>query len=112
MTYLSYRSPLIDIASSGKHHEVKVDPISLQRLIGWVDAMCPYMGDEEIRQMDDPVFQGVDWLGGPPTDQDRPADRPPRAGGLTPPAPDTNAHRAKAAAAEAEPAVVEDSGVW
>jgi hypothetical protein len=61
-THLSYKSPLIDIASSGKHHEVKVDPISLQRLIGWVDAMCPYMGDEEIRQMDDPVFQGVEWL--------------------------------------------------
>jgi hypothetical protein len=62
MTHLSYKSPLIDIASNGKHYDVKVDPISLQRLIAWVDAMCPYMGDEEIRQMDDPVFQGVDWL--------------------------------------------------
>jgi hypothetical protein len=62
MTHLSYKSPLIDIASSGKHHDVKVDPISLRRLIGWVDAMCPYLGDEEIRQMDDPEFQGVEWL--------------------------------------------------
>ena len=82
MTHLSYKSPLIDIASSGKHHDVKVDPISLQRLIGWVDAMCPYLGDEEIRQMDDPEFQGVEWLA------IRPRLRPrrgscARAGGLT-----------------------------
>jgi len=62
MTRLSYRSRLIELASSGKHYDVKVDPVSLQRLIAWVDAMCPYQGDEELRQLDDPVFQGVDWL--------------------------------------------------
>ena len=62
MTSLSYRSPLIELASSGKHHDVKVDDLSLLRLITWVDAICPYMGDDEIRQMPDPVFQGVDWL--------------------------------------------------
>jgi len=62
MTQLSYKSRLIERASSGKHHDVKVDPISLRRLIAWVDAMCPYRGDEEVREIDDPVFQGVDWL--------------------------------------------------
>ncbi len=62
MTRLSYRSRLIDIASSGKHHDVRVDEISLQRLICWVDTMCPYRGDEEVRQEPDPIFQGVDWL--------------------------------------------------
>jgi hypothetical protein len=62
MTALSYRSKLIEIAASGKHHEVEVDPVSLQRLIVWVDAMCPYLGDEELRAEDDPQFQGVDWL--------------------------------------------------
>ncbi len=62
MTRLSYRSRLIEIASGGKHHDVRVDPISLQRLICWVDAMCPYRGDEEVRQEPDPDFQGVDWL--------------------------------------------------
>jgi hypothetical protein len=62
MTALSYRSPLIELTSSGKHHDVKVDDLSLLRLITWVDAMCPYMGDEEIRQIADPVFQGVEWL--------------------------------------------------
>lgn len=24
--------------------------------------MCPYRGDEEVRQIDDPEFQGIDWL--------------------------------------------------
>ncbi len=62
MTYLSYKSPLIELAASGKHYHVQVDAISLQRLIAWIDAMCPYLGDDEIRQIDDPVFQGVDWL--------------------------------------------------
>jgi hypothetical protein len=62
MTALSYRSRLIELCASGKHYDVKVDRMSLQRLIAWVDAMCPYLGDEEIRAEDDPVFQGVDWL--------------------------------------------------
>jgi hypothetical protein len=62
MISLSYKSRLIEIASSGTHHDVKVDPISLRRLILWVDTMCPYLGEEEVRAIDDPVFQGVDWL--------------------------------------------------
>jgi hypothetical protein len=62
MSRMSYASRLVELASSGKHYEVKVDEISRQRLIGWIDAMCPYLGDEEVRAMDDPVFQGVDWL--------------------------------------------------
>jgi len=80
MTKLSYRSRLIEIASSGKHgivarlseadssrhgvadSGVKLPPDDLLRLILWVDAMCPYLGDEEVRAIDDPVFQGVDWL--------------------------------------------------
>jgi hypothetical protein len=62
MTSLSYRSKLIELVSSGQHHDVQVDDLSLQRLIVWVDAMCPYKGDEEVRAEADPVFQGVDWL--------------------------------------------------
>jgi len=62
MTRLSYESRLIERVSSGKHHGVKVDPLSLRRLIAWVDTMCPYRGDDEVRQIADPVFQGVDWL--------------------------------------------------
>ncbi len=62
MTSLSYRSKLIELVTSGKHYDVKVDEISRLRLIAWVDAMCPFLGDEEIREIPDPVFQGVDWL--------------------------------------------------
>lgn len=62
MTKLSYKSRLVDIASSGKHHGVKVDELSRRKLIAWVDTMCPYRGDEEVRQIDDPEFQGIEWL--------------------------------------------------
>lgn len=62
MTYLSYKSKLIDVASSGKHHDVKVDAVSLLRLIAWVDACCPYNGEEEIRAIEDPDFPGIEKL--------------------------------------------------
>ncbi len=51
---LSATSKLIEYASSGRHFEVKVPDGELQQLIGWVDAMGPYRGLEEIRSMDDP----------------------------------------------------------
>jgi hypothetical protein len=62
MTRLSYHSRLVDLVSNGKHHDVKLDATELQRLIVWIDTMCPYRGDEEVREEADPVFQGVDWL--------------------------------------------------
>ena len=62
MTKLSYKSRLIDLCSSGQHYDVRVDPINLRRLVAWVDAMCPYRGREEVCQLPDPEFQGVDWL--------------------------------------------------
>jgi hypothetical protein len=62
MQYLSLRSRLIEMASSGKHYDVQADPLSLRRLIAWVDANCPYAGEEELRAMDDPEFPGIDEL--------------------------------------------------
>ena len=62
LTALSRNSRLIDIASSGKHYDVKVDSLSLRKLIAWVDTMAPYRGAEEVRELDDPDFQGIDWL--------------------------------------------------
>ncbi|MCP4645521.1 MAG: hypothetical protein GY851_34070, partial [bacterium] len=62
MTALSYKSRLVEIASSGKHHDVKVDDVEVRRLIAWVDTMCPFRGEEEVRAIPDPEFQGVDWL--------------------------------------------------
>jgi len=62
MRFLSYGSKLIEIAMSGKHHDVKVDPASLRRLIAWVDACCPFMGEPEVRALGDPEFVGIDEL--------------------------------------------------
>jgi len=54
MKALSYKSKLIDIASSGKHHKVQVDAASLEKLILWVDTLCTYRGEQELRGMADP----------------------------------------------------------
>jgi hypothetical protein len=62
MQFLSVRSKLIDIAMSGQHHDVKVDPVNLRRLIAWVDACAPYQGDEELRALGDPDFEGIAML--------------------------------------------------
>ena len=55
MTHMSSDSLLIDRAMDEKHIEAKMDSESLRRLIGWVDANGPYLGEEEIRQMPDPT---------------------------------------------------------
>jgi hypothetical protein len=60
--YLSANSRLIEIARGGKHHDVKLDETSLRRLIAWVDACCPFMGEEEVRAIEDPDFEGIDLL--------------------------------------------------
>ena len=57
MTHMSSVSLLISRAMDEKHIEAKMDPESLRRLIGWVDANGPYLGEEEIRQMPDPSHQ-------------------------------------------------------
>jgi hypothetical protein len=62
MQYLSYNSRLVELSSSGKHHDVKADPLSLRRLIAWVDACCPYMGEKELRAQGDPDFSGIERL--------------------------------------------------
>ncbi|MDR1923754.1 MAG: hypothetical protein LBQ66_05200 [Planctomycetaceae bacterium] len=72
MTKLSYKSRLIArmmgedvIASNGQkleHPKVNVTGDELLRVILWVDAMGPYIGEEELREIDDPEFQGVDWI--------------------------------------------------
>ncbi|MDO4550600.1 MAG: LamG-like jellyroll fold domain-containing protein [Planctomycetia bacterium] len=62
MTKLSYRSRLVERMMSGTHHNVQVKGEDLQRVILWVDAMCPYRGAEEVRSINDPQFEGVDWI--------------------------------------------------
>ena len=51
---LSSASRLIDLATSGAHHGVRVEGEDLQRLIAWVDCNCVYRGDEEVRAIPDP----------------------------------------------------------
>jgi hypothetical protein len=62
MKKLSYKSRLIKRMSSGEHNGVKVKDDDLLRVILWIDAMGPYIGEEELRQIEDPIFQGVDWI--------------------------------------------------
>jgi hypothetical protein len=62
MQYLSCKSRLVDLAASGTHYDVQADPTDLHRLIAWVDACCPYMGEEELRSISDPDFPGIERL--------------------------------------------------
>jgi hypothetical protein len=62
MQYLSYKSRLVELAASGQHYGVKVDPANLHRLIAWVDACCPYLGEEGVRALGDPNFPGIEHL--------------------------------------------------
>jgi hypothetical protein len=54
MTTLSRQSRLIELASSGEHYGVRVDEVSRLKLITWVDLLCPFLGEAEIRALPDP----------------------------------------------------------
>ena len=54
MTAMSYNSKLVENATSGKHHEVEVDTLSARKLIAWVDLLCPYWNENDIRSIPDP----------------------------------------------------------
>ncbi len=62
MSIFSYKSKLLQNATSGKHHKMKIDAASQRRLTAWIDSNCPYLGEEEIRAMDDPDFKFMDTL--------------------------------------------------
>lgn len=62
MKKLSYKSRLVHRMMSGQHNNIKVTGEDLLRVILWVDAMGPYYGAEEVRCMEDPIFQGKDWI--------------------------------------------------
>ncbi len=55
-------SKLVHNAMSGEHNGVKVEGEDLQRLIAWVDLNGPYLGDEEIRAMYDPVSPTIETI--------------------------------------------------
>jgi len=70
MTHMSSASLLIDKAMDKEHIKAEMDADSLRRLIGWVDANGPYLGEEEIRQMPDPTPQ-TRWANPVPVIQPR-----------------------------------------
>ncbi len=45
-----------------RRYGVKVEPKHLHRLIAWVDACCPYMGEKEVRALGDLDFPGIERL--------------------------------------------------
>ena len=61
-TYLALRSPLREIAASGKHHGVKMTGDDLRLLTAWLDANCTYRSDEDVRELADPDFPGIESL--------------------------------------------------
>ena len=61
-TYLALRSPLREIAASGKHHGVRMTGDDLRLLTAWLDANCPYRNDEDVRALPDPSFAGIESL--------------------------------------------------
>ena len=56
-------STIVHNAMSGDHHGVRVTGEDLERLIAWVDANGPYLGDEEIRNdMYDPISRTIETI--------------------------------------------------
>lgn len=63
MTRLSYNSRLVKMLSGEMPHQgVKATDEEIFKTVLWVDAICPFLTDADIRAEEDPVFQGVDWL--------------------------------------------------
>jgi hypothetical protein len=62
MSAFSIRSKIVENATSGNHHNVKVTGEDLERLIAWTDCNGPYYGREELKEMYDPWFYNIDKL--------------------------------------------------
>ncbi|HYW79701.1 MAG TPA: hypothetical protein VE890_09000 [Thermoguttaceae bacterium] len=66
---------LTTLADGGNHYGIKMDPVDLHRLIAWVDACCPYMGEEEVRALGAPSVPGIEKLPIRPPSSHRPSNR-------------------------------------
>ena len=77
MEKLSYASRLINKYCVKEHYGVELDPVEMLRMICWVDAMCPYMGTDDIHDLPDPKFQGSEWLAVTPRLETAPVVRRP-----------------------------------
>ena len=61
-TAYSPMSTLVQYATTGKHHGVKVTGEDRERLIAWVDCNGPFLGDEELRNMYDPWSKTIETV--------------------------------------------------
>ncbi len=61
-TAWSPTSKLIQNATSGQHHGVKVSKEDAELLVAWVDCNGPYLGDQEVRAMFDPYSTAVNTV--------------------------------------------------
>lgn len=62
-TRLSRHSRLVKmLAGELPHQGVKATEEEVFKTVLWVDAICPFLTDADIREEDDPVFQGMEWL--------------------------------------------------
>ena len=52
--YLLWRGERTILVTSGEHYGVKVSIAEEQRLVAWIDALCPYNGLEELLSRPDP----------------------------------------------------------
>ncbi len=62
MRHLSHTSRLVQLCGDGTHYDTRMSPDELRQIIGWVDANCPYRGDEDVRAIPDPDFAGIEQL--------------------------------------------------
>jgi hypothetical protein len=63
MTYMSRTSRLVNHYAPGGHRaEVKMPDADRRVLAAWVDLTAPYRGAEEIRELPDPDFPGIEDL--------------------------------------------------
>lgn len=62
-TRLSRHSKLVKMLSGElPHHGVKATDEEVFKAVLWVDAICPFLTDADIREDPDPQFPGVDWI--------------------------------------------------
>jgi hypothetical protein len=62
MQHLSHTRRLVELAAGEKHNDVRVDPVSLHRLIAWVDSCGVSLGEEDLRAQGVPDFPGIDRM--------------------------------------------------
>ena len=64
MSIFSNNSLLLKVITTDKknHGDLKLEADELRMLAAWMDLNCPYQGDDELRQLPDPQFDGIEYI--------------------------------------------------